>query len=103
ATGPGRGGARPRGGAALDAAHLPRRGHARRVLPRPRRDGVRRRARQARGGAHRRALRRQPRRDLLALPGCDPRARARPPVTRTLDITDVTCPMTWVKTKLELE
>jgi len=24
-------------------------------------------------------------------------------VTRTLDITDVTCPMTWVKTKLELE
>jgi len=24
-------------------------------------------------------------------------------VTRTLDITDLTCPMTWVKTKLELE
>jgi TusA-related sulfurtransferase len=24
-------------------------------------------------------------------------------VTRTLDISDVTCPMTWVKTKLELE
>ena len=24
-------------------------------------------------------------------------------MTRTLDITDVTCPMTWVKTKLELE
>jgi TusA-related sulfurtransferase len=24
-------------------------------------------------------------------------------VTRTLDITGVTCPMTWVKTKLELE
>jgi TusA-related sulfurtransferase len=24
-------------------------------------------------------------------------------VTRTLDITDVTCPMTWVKTKLALE
>jgi len=24
-------------------------------------------------------------------------------VTRTLDITDVTCPMTWVRTKLELE
>ena len=24
-------------------------------------------------------------------------------MTRTLDITDVTCPMTWVRTKLELE
>jgi TusA-related sulfurtransferase len=24
-------------------------------------------------------------------------------VTRTLDITGVTCPMTWVRTKLELE
>ena len=24
-------------------------------------------------------------------------------MTRTLDITGVTCPMTWVKTKLELE
>ena len=24
-------------------------------------------------------------------------------MTRTLDITDLTCPMTWVKTKLELE
>jgi TusA-related sulfurtransferase len=24
-------------------------------------------------------------------------------VTRTLDITDLTCPMTWVRTKLELE
>jgi TusA-related sulfurtransferase len=24
-------------------------------------------------------------------------------VTRTLDITGLTCPMTWVKTKLELE
>ena len=23
-------------------------------------------------------------------------------MTRTLDITDVTCPMTWVRTKLEL-
>ncbi len=24
-------------------------------------------------------------------------------MTRTLDITELTCPMTWVKTKLELE
>jgi len=24
-------------------------------------------------------------------------------VTRALDITDLTCPMTWVRTKLELE
>ena len=24
-------------------------------------------------------------------------------MTRTLDISDVTCPMTWVRTKLELE
>ena len=24
-------------------------------------------------------------------------------MTRTLDITDLTCPMTWVRTKLELE
>jgi TusA-related sulfurtransferase len=24
-------------------------------------------------------------------------------VTRTLDISDLTCPMTWVRTKLELE
>ena len=24
-------------------------------------------------------------------------------MTRTLDITDITCPMTWVRTKLELE
>ena len=24
-------------------------------------------------------------------------------VVRTLDVTDLTCPMTWVRTKLELE
>ena len=53
--------------------------------------------------AHARALRRQARRHRLALPGRDPRARARAHVTRTLDITGLTCPMTWVRTKLELE
>ena len=53
--------------------------------------------------AHARAVRRPPRRHQLALPGRDPRARARADVTRTLDITGLTCPMTWVKTKLELE
>ena len=59
---------------ALDEADLPRRRHARRVLPRPRRAGLR-----ARGGAggrdlHARALRRHARRADVPLPGRDPRA-----------------------------
>ena len=44
-------------------------GHARRVLPRPRRAGVRRRAGQARRRAHARALRRQARRLTYRYPG----------------------------------
>ena len=65
-----------------------------------------RRARQARRGAHARAVRRQARRDHVPLPGRDPRARAGATVTggrSALDVTDVTCPLTWVRTKLALE
>ena len=52
-------------------------GAGRRVLPRSRRAGVRRRARQAGGRAHAGAVRRQARRHLLPLPGRDPGAGAR--------------------------
>ena len=61
--GPGADGAAARRRAALDAPHLPRRRQGRRVVPGPRRAGVRGRARQARRGAHDRAVRRQARRD----------------------------------------
>ena len=51
-------------------------GNARRVLPRPRRAGVRRRARRARRDVHARAVRRQARRAHVPLPGRDPGAGA---------------------------
>ena len=105
--GPGADGAAPRRRAALDAARLPRRRQGGRVVPRPRRAGLLGRARQARRRAHARALRRQARRAHLPLSGRDPGARAGATVNRvaahTLDVTDVTCPLTWVRTKLALE
>ena len=92
-------------------------GQARRVLPRPRRDRLRPGGRAGRRDVHARALRRRARRADLPLPGRDPRAgdraRAVAPdghlrygtrvTARSLDITALTCPMTWVRTKLELE
>ena len=105
--GPSADGAPARAGAALDAPDLPRRRRPRRVLPRPRRAGVRGGAERARRRAHDRAVRRHALGRRLALPGRDPGAGDGATVgrvaARALDITGLTCPMTWVKTKLELD
>ena len=69
---------RARRRAAQHAPDLPRRRQERRVLPRPRRAGVRAASSTKLGvAAHARAVRRQARRDHLPLPGRDPRAGAR--------------------------